>query len=68
MCEFSHAAQVSTSPGIAPGTQATLDQLRLWPASPADPLPPNLKQCAPARQLSLDRGVFAIVLRQPRKG
>ena len=69
--ELSHAARVLTSTGIAPGTQATLDELTdplLRPALPAEPLPPDLADFAPARDVDLDRDVFATVLRRTRRG
>ena len=69
--ELSYAARVLTSQGLAPGTQATLDELtnpQLRPADPAERIPANLEAFEPADQVELDKDVFATVLRQTRRG
>ena len=60
-----------TSKGLAPATQATLDELtnpQLRPQHPADPFPDGLEAFAPAQQVELDKDTFATVLRQTRRG
>ena len=53
---------------LAPGTEATLTQLRQRPAGPQDPLPPEIVHVEPARLFSLDQDKFAANLRSSRRG
>ena len=68
--ELSHAARVLMSRGLAPSTQATLDELtnpQLRPSRPAE-VPNELDDFAPAQHVELDRDIFATTLRQTRRG
>ena len=69
--ELSHAAKMLSALDLAPGTSATLEELRnptLRPSDPSEPFPEELPTFRPASQLQLDRDVFGTVLRQTRKG
>ena len=69
--EVSRARQILTSPGLAPGTQATLEQLTdpdLRPQALAAPLPEGLLEFEPTRVLVLDRGRLANALRGAGRG
>eukprot|EP00959_Pyramimonas_sp_CCMP1952_P334215 6999515-Pyramimonas_sp.AAC.1 len=65
--QLSHAARNLTSPGLAPGTDATLTELSspdLRPPKPAERAPDGFRDSIPHKPLALDRNVFATVLRQ----
>ena len=69
--ELSHAARALDSNSLAPGTTATLDELRnpdLRPQRPAEPMPPALQDFQPPEHVNLDKDVFGTVLRQARRG
>ena len=69
--ELSHAVRVISSGRLAPGTSATLSELRdpdLRPKDPVDPYPENLHSFQPASMVELDRVLFGDVLRQTRPG
>ena len=69
--ELSRARRTLESPGFAPGTQDTLDQLRdptLRPPVPVTPIPEEVAGFQPASPLLLDAGVLARALRSARRG
>ena len=72
MGELSHAARLLSSPGIAPGTQQTLDELRnpaLRPTIPSEPFPQEFQQFRPRSDgIRLDKHIFGNVLRTSRRG
>lgn len=69
--ELSHAARELRSSGRAPGTQATLNELRdpaLRPPQPVRPVPENILQFRPSSPVQLDRTIFDQVILSLRKG
>ena len=67
--ELSHAARMLKSTGLAPGTRATLDELRSQrPQALRDPLPPEVSEYQPQEVVRLDADIFTAVLRETRKG
>jgi hypothetical protein len=69
--EFSHAARLLRSVGIAPGTLDTLEELRnddLRPQRQLDPIPADALRQRPETLLELDPDIFAEVLSTARKG
>ena len=71
MGELSHAAGLLTSPGVAPGSDATLDQLQnrdLRPENPVIPIPDAVSGVNSPGPGFLDWDIFAKVLRTSRKG
>ena len=69
--EFSHASCELRSRGLAPGTPATLTELRdaeLRPRYPSEPMPENALQMRPSESPALDKDVFGAVLRKSRRG
>ena len=66
--KLSHAARMLKSTGLAPGTQATLDELRgQRPQALRDPLPPEVSEYQPREAVRLDADIFTAVLRETRK-
>ena len=66
--ELSHAARMLKSMDLAPGTQATLDELRSQrPQDLRDPLPPEASEYQPREAVRLDADIFTAVLRETRK-
>ena len=66
--ELSHAARMLKSTGLAPGTQATLDELcGQRPQDFRDPLPPEISEYRPREAVRLDADIFTAVLRATRK-
>ena len=69
--ELSHAARLLSSPGLAPGTPATLDELKdptLRPPLPAEPYPDDFLQFHAQHRVRLNHHIFADVLRRCRRG
>ena len=67
--ELSHAARLLKSNGLAPGTHATLVELRNQrPQVLRDPLPPEAVEHQPQEPVRLDADIFTAVLRDARKG
>jgi hypothetical protein len=69
--ELSHAARVLKSPGLAPGTEATLLQLRspsLRPQALMSPLPVQALSHAPSDAVKIDRQILAAALQSARRG
>ena len=66
--ELSAGRMVLEGADLAPGTEATLTQLRRRPARPQDPLPPEIAHFEPASLFSLDKDKFAANLRSSRRG
>ena len=67
--KLSHAARMLKSTGLAPGTQATLDELRgQRPQALRDPLPPEVSEYQPREAVRLDADIFTAVLRETRRG
>ena len=69
--ELSHAARMLYASELAPGSQATLDELRdpaLRPQAPQEDLPENIGSYVPATPVTLDKQVFGDVLREARRG
>jgi len=69
--ELSHAARELKSRGLAPGSAATLAELTdegLRPPLLAEPLPQAAMTFQPLQPITLDKDVFATVLRQSRRG
>ena len=69
--EFSHAARLLQSNGVAPGTADTLQELRNPPLRPqerVDPIPGDLLRPRHDRAVELDPDTFAEVLGGTRKG
>ena len=69
--ELSHAARMLYASALAPGNQATLDELRdpaIRPQAPQEELPDNLAPFAPDHPIELDKQVFGDVLRESRRG
>ena len=53
---------------LAPGTDATLRQLRRRPQEPHEPLPPEISGRRPERPFSLDHHMFIQNVRSARRG
>ena len=69
--ELSHAARVLQASALAPGTEATLQELtnpRLRPQAPAEPIPQRALDFIPQTEGILDKQIFADVLRSTRRG
>jgi len=69
--ELSHAARALHSPGLAPGNDTTLDELRdpaLRPDQPSEDLPAAAFEPQGPHTITLDKNIFGEVLRQARKG
>eukprot|EP00959_Pyramimonas_sp_CCMP1952_P148824 3112988-Pyramimonas_sp.AAC.1 len=69
--ELSHAARALDSNSLAPGTAATLAELRdptLRPQQPTEPLPLASRDFQPPEHVELDKDVCGTVLRQARRG
>ena len=69
--ELSHAARVLRSTGMAPGTDATLQELtdlNLRPPVASEPLPDGLPMFVPSEPLELDKQIFSDTLRSSRRG
>ena len=53
---------------LAPGSEATLRQLRQTPAVPRDPIPPEILHDDPARAFVLDEDKFSPISDHPAEG
>ena len=68
MGEVSSGRQVLEGAPLAPGTDATLRQLRRRPQEPREPLPPEISGRRPERPFSLDHHMFIQNVRLARRG